>query len=259
MAEYTSYQLIPSIIGIEKGDVILLTSDITDLFLTCQEHGEHFDPNILLDKFQEAIGTEGTFLVPTYNWGFCQGKTFDYRKTPSKTGALGNAALRRKDFLRTKHPIYSFAVWGKDADDLYAMENVDSFGADSPFAYLEKADAKNVFIGSASMRNSFTYIHYVEQQLRASYRFSKMFRSHYVDQDGKDTEREYGMYVRNLDLDVVCTPDPFVDELYASHAIQSGQVNGVPYEVIRFSDVTPFIKNDILHNRSRKLCRYKGQ
>ena len=259
MAEYISYQKLPETMGIRKGDTILLTSDITDLFLQCQTHGEHFDPNILLDKFQEAIGEEGTLLIPTYNWGFCQGKTFDYRKTPSKTGALGNAALRRKDFLRTRHPIYSFAVWGKDAAYLHEMKNVESFGADSPFAYLENVNAKNVFVGTASIRNSFTYIHYIEQQLGATYRFSKVFRSHYVDEDGKDTEKEYAMYVRNLDLDVVCTPDPFVDELYDNRVVQSRIFNGVPYEVIRFSDVTPYIKNDILHNRSRKLCRFKGQ
>ena len=160
MSDYISYKKIPSVLKIEKGDVILLTSDITDLFLQCQENGEIMDVNILLDNFQEAIGEEGTLLVPTYNWGFCQGKAFDYKKTPSKTGAIGNAALRRKDFTRTKHPIYSFAVWGKDAVKLAAMDNIESFGPDSPFAYLEQVDAKNVFIG-ASLRNSFTYIHYI--------------------------------------------------------------------------------------------------
>ena len=259
MPEYISYQMIPSVIGVEKGDVILLTSDITDLFMQCQEHGEHFDVNVLLDRFQEAIGEEGTLLIPTYNWGFCQGKTFDYRRTPSKTGAIGNAALRRKDFVRTKHPIYSFAVWGKDAAELCAMDNVESFGADSPFAYLERVDGKNVFIGSASLRNSFTYIHYIEQKSGASYRFSKTFHSQYIDADGQESERDYAMYVRNLDLDVVCTPDPFVDELYANGVVKSGLIGSVPYEVIRFCDVTPFILNDILHNRSRKLCRYNGQ
>lgn len=259
MAEYISYQQIPIVMGIKRGDTVLLTSDITDLYLQCQEHGEQFDPNILLDKFQEAVGEEGTLLIPTYNWGFCKGKTFNYLRTPSKTGAIGNAALRRKDFVRTKHPIYSFAVWGKDADELYAMENVESFGADSPFAYLEKVNAINVFIGSASLRNSFTYIHYIEQKSGASYRFSKTFRSQYIDADGQKSERDYAMYVRNFDLDVVCTPDPFVDELYANGVVKSGLLGSVPYEMIRFRDVTPFILNDILHNRSRKLCRYNGQ
>ena len=258
MAEYISYQKLPSILKIEKGDVILLTSDITDLFLQCQENGEIMDVNILLDNFQEAIGEEGTLLVPTYNWGFCQGKAFDYKKTPSKTGAIGNAALRRKDFTRTKHPIYSFAVWGKDAVKLAEMDNIESFGPDSPFAYLEQVDAKNVFIG-ASLRNSFTYIHYIEQKLKAPYRFSKVFRSHYIDQDKVDTVRDYSMYVRDLDLDVVCAPNPFVDILYANQVVQHGLINGVPYEVIRFSEVTPYIQNDILYNRSKNLCKYKGQ
>ena len=258
MAEYISYQKLPSILKIEKGDVILLTSDITDLFLQCQENGEILDVNILLDNFQEAIGEEGTLLIPTYNWGFCQGKAFDYKKTPSKTGAIGNAALRRKDFTRTKHPIYSFAVWGKDAVKLAEMDNIESFGPDSPFAYLEQVDAKNVFIG-ASLRNSFTDIHYIEQKLKAPYRFSKVFRSHYIDQDKVDTVRDYSMYVRDLDLDVVCAPNPFVDILYANQVVQHGLINGVPYEVIRFSEVTPYIQNDILYNRSKNLCKYKGQ
>ena len=258
MSDYISYKKIPSVLKIEKGDVILLTSDITDLFLQCQENGDIMDVNILLDNFQEAIGEEGTLLVPTYNWGFCQGKAFDYKKTPSKTGAIGNAALRRKDFTRTKHPIYSFAVWGKDAVKLAAMDNIESFGPDSPFAYLEQVNAKNVFIG-ASLRNSFTYIHYIEQKLGAKYRYSKKFKSHYIDQNKVDTVKEYAMYVRDLDLGVVCAPDPFVDTLYANHIVQHGHINGVPYEVIRFNDVTPFIQEDILHNKSKNLCRYHGQ
>ena len=258
MSDYISYKKIPSVLKIEKGDVILLTSDITDLFLQCQENGEILDVNILLDNFQEAIGEEGTLLIPTYNWGFCQGKAFDYKKTPSKTGAIGNAALRRKDFTRTKHPIYSFAVWGKDAVKLAEMDNIESFGPDSPFAYLEQVNAKNVFIG-ASLRNSFTYIHYIEQKLGAKYRYSKKFKSHYIDQNKVDTVKEYAMYVRDLDLGVVCAPDPFVDTLYANHIVQHGHINGVPYEVIRFNDVTPFIQEDILHNKSKNLCRYHGQ
>ena len=258
MSDYISYKMIPSVLKIEKGDVVLLTSDITDLFLQCQDNGEILDVNILLDHFKEAVGEEGTLLIPTYNWGFCQGKPFDYKKTPSKTGAIGNAALRRKDFIRTKHPIYSFAVWGKDADKLVAMDNIESFGSDSPFAYLEQVNAKNVFIG-ASLRNSFTYIHYIEQKLGAKYRYSKMFKSHYIDLNKVDTVREYAMYVRDLDLGVVCAPDPFVDTLYSNHIVQHGFINGVPYEVIRFSDVTPFIQDDILHNNSKNLCRYYGQ
>ena len=259
MNDYISYQELPALMGIEKGDIILLSSDITDLYIQCRKHGEKLDLNILIDKFQEAIGPEGTLLIPTYNWGFCKGKTFDYRKTPSKTGVIGDTALKRDDFRRTKHPIYSFAVWGKDADYLCSLDDIESFGPQSPFAYLEQHHGKNAFIGGASLRNCFTYIHYMEQKLNAPYRFSKKFRAPYIDNSGKETEQEYAMYVRDLDLDVVCAPDPFVDILYAKQLVKSGYINGVLYEIIRFDDVTPIIEKDIISNRSKNLCTYKGQ
>ena len=142
MSDYISYQELPALMGIEKGDIILLSSDITDLYIQCRKHGEKLDLNVLLDKFQEAIGPEGTLLIPTYNWGFCKGKTFDYKNSPSKTGVIGDTALKRKDFRRTKHPIYSFAVWGKDIDYLCSLDDVESFGPNSPFAYLEKNHGK---------------------------------------------------------------------------------------------------------------------
>ena len=138
------------------------------------------------------------------------------------------------------------------------MDNIESFGPDSPFAYLEQVDAKNVFIG-ASLRNSFTYIHYIEQKLGAKYRYSKMFKSHYIDQNKVDTVKEYAMYVRDLDLGVVCAPDPFVDTLYANHVVLHGLINGVPYEVIRFSEVTPYIQNDILYNSVKSIKQSETQ
>ena len=50
MSDYISYKKIPSVLKIEKGDVILLTSDITDLFLQCQENGEIMDAKTLTPR-----------------------------------------------------------------------------------------------------------------------------------------------------------------------------------------------------------------
>ena len=64
MSDYISYKMIPSVLKIEKGDVVLLTSDITDLFLQCQDNGEILDVNILLDHFKKLLEKRGPFSSP---------------------------------------------------------------------------------------------------------------------------------------------------------------------------------------------------
>lgn len=114
MSEYVSCgEIAGELSRIQKGDVVYVVSDILELAKNARENGERFDRDVFLDSLKEAVGENGTLLIPTFNWDFCRGIPFDYVKTPGKTGALGNAALKRSDFKRTRHPIYSFAVWEK--------------------------------------------------------------------------------------------------------------------------------------------------
>ena len=99
---------------IRKGDKIIITSDILKILIQFKKKKINFDPNNLIDILKKKIGKKGTLLIPTFNWDFCKGKTFNFHNTPSQSGALGNVALKRKDFLRSFNPIYSFAVTGKD-------------------------------------------------------------------------------------------------------------------------------------------------
>ena len=143
---YISYLELPKHWGLQRGDIVLLTSDIMQLMFTAMRQGERFERDAFLDAILGVIGDEGTLLIPTFNWDFCKGKTFDYYKTPCKTGSLGKIALKRDDFKRTKHPIYSFAVWGKDKEELCARDYKSSFGIESPFTYCKERNAKNIFI-----------------------------------------------------------------------------------------------------------------
>ena len=89
---------------------MFVSSDIKRLVFVCHSHGEFFDANKFIDNFIEIIGDNGSLVFPIFNWDFCIGIPFDYYKTPSKVGALTSVALKRKDFKRTQHPIYSFVV-----------------------------------------------------------------------------------------------------------------------------------------------------
>lgn len=197
--KYVPYLEIASCLDLKKGDRIYLSSDIMAISYMAQLNGEKFDMNRFIDSFMDVLSLEGTLLIPTFNFQFSNKGTYDYRKSPSTTGALGNAALHRKDFKRTKHPMHSFSVWGKDKEYLCNMENLNSFGDDSPFAYMKDRNVIQIMLGTDYQR-SMTFVHYVENKANVPYRFYKEFKGNYIDENGIETERIYEYPARNLEL-----------------------------------------------------------
>ena len=153
----------------------------------------------------EKVGKSGTLMFPTYNWDFCKGIEFDYKKTMSFCGALSNTALKRKDFLRTKNPIYSFAVTGKDKDLICNMKHDNCFSLNSPFGYLIKNKGKNLFIDLHYRIGGFPFVHLAEQQVGVKYRFLKIFTGNYIDDSNNKSKVNYSMYVRDPKSKVAIT------------------------------------------------------
>lgn len=207
-------------LGIEKGDILYISSDITMLMyrvsktysIKTKEAKKEF-MNKFVDTLKEMVGEQGTLLVPMFTWSFCRGVEYDARSTPGEVGALGNWILdNRTDFRRTKHPLYSFMVTGKDADLLYNMENKTAWGADSPFSYLHHNHGKNLLI-NVTLERCFTFTHYVEECLKVPYRYFKDFSGTYIDENGNKSNRTYTMYVRDLAIESrQVTPDDCLDK-----------------------------------------------
>ena len=147
------YESIIEEVKIKKNDKILLSADITRLLVHCKKNNKIFDANEFLNSIINKIGNNGTLILPTFNFDFCEGKSYDYLKTLPMTGHLAKIALSRKDFRRTLHPIHSFAVWGKDKNYLCNLKNLSSFDSSSPFAYMHKESVKNFIIGESLLKN----------------------------------------------------------------------------------------------------------
>ncbi|HOO28118.1 MAG TPA: DUF2172 domain-containing protein, partial [Lachnospiraceae bacterium] len=259
MSKYIKLKELAANLGLKKGDNVLVTSDVKQLLYSLMEHGDETDLNVLIDGIINVIGEEATLVFPTFNWSFCKGQAFDYHKTPCKTGSLGKLALQRDDFKRTKHPIYSFAVWGKGKDELCALDNKSSFGKDSPFTYMTQHRFKNLLIDK-DCQHSFVYVHYVEEQEGpVAYRYLKDFRAAYTDGNGVTREAVYSMNVRDLDLDVDILIYPFEPDFEAAGVMRRFYVNDMEYKLIDLAGAYPIIAEDVRHNRSRKLCSYIGQ
>lgn len=256
---YIPLKELASHLRLHKGDRVFVTSDVKQLLYDLITHEDDTDLQILIDKMIAIIGPEGTLVFPTFNWAFCKGEPYDHYKTPCKTGSLGKLALERDDFRRTKHPIYSFAVWGKGQDEMCAMDNKSSFGADSPFAYMVKNGFRNLFIDK-DLQHSFVFVHYVEESVGpVPYRYLKDFTADYTDADGHTTRATYSMNVRDLDLDVENVIYAYEPEFEEKGVMQRFFINGLEYKLIELKQAYPIIAEDVRHNRSRRLCTYKGQ
>lgn len=197
---------------IHEGDVVYVGSDIAGVIMGAIKELElrgKAEQNAFLDgiidTLKTSVGEEGTLLFPVYSWDFCRGKGFDYYKTKGEVGAFNNYILEnRKDFIRTKHPLYSFMVWGKDAAKLAAMDYQEAWGEASIFVYMHENKAKELDLNVDALR-SMTFKHYVEQSVKVPYRYPKFFLGKYTDENGVTEMRSYSMYVRDLSVEMKST------------------------------------------------------
>ena len=191
--EYIPYKKIAEKLGIARGDTVLLTSDILALAMKARKEEKEFISDPFINSFFEEVGTDGTLMIPSYNFDLEDGDGFDMLKTEPMTGSLAIAAMKDERFKRTQHPLHSFLVRGKDRDRLVTMENISSFGIDSPFAYLLEQDALMIFAGTTP-GEAMTFTHFVEEREQVWYRKYKRLRINYSGADGRTELRSYKLY-----------------------------------------------------------------
>ena len=248
-------------LGITKGDIVYVGSDITQLLVVLrkkedrksrEEQNEFL--HAMIDALQEQVGEEGTLLFPVYTWSFCKGKPYDVSKTLGTVGVLNNWVLKnRTDFRRTAHPLYSFMVWGKDAEMLLAMDNQEAWGKDSPFEYFKEQHAK-LFLLNVTLQRAFTFMHYVEQSVEVPYRYHKYFLGNYTDAKGHTTARCYSMYVRDLDIETEeYMPDSFMEEAGLLHGVHTEDLT---LKVIDMAEAYPVVAEDLLHNGGKNCYHF---
>lgn len=258
MKEYISYQEIPNRIGLRPGDCVYLSSDLMALALTVKKNGENFCMDEFINAFLEQITQTGTLMIPTFHFDFSNKGVYDYRNTPSSTGALGNVALKREDFCRTKHPMHSFAVWGKDQELLCGMQNLNSFGKDSPFGYMHENNVIQIMLGTDYQR-SMTFVHYVENMAKVPYRFYKEFTGEYVDERGERSNRTYEYPARYLELGSVERFNRVGEILEEQKIVKEFVLNDIPIKKVPLGESYPIIYHDAKYNMCRNLYDFEKE
>lgn len=218
-------------IDINRGDNIYISSELLGVLYSFHKKGEKFDPNIFLNDIIDYIGEEGTVIIPTYTFSFSNYGIYDYCKTKSEVGYLGNVALQRHDFQRTLHPMHNMAVYGKNKELLCGLKNTNSFGEDSPFAWMIEHNTKEVGIG-LSFEKATTYFHYIENMAQVPYRYNKVFKGEYIDKNGDRSIREYDYPARRLDIGYTKKKEGFKKILIDSDSYIEYCIDGIDAYVI---------------------------
>jgi aminoglycoside 3-N-acetyltransferase len=214
-------------LGVERDDTMFVHAGLHGaLRVAGATAGEKVET--VLDGLSAAV-PDGTLVMPTFTYSFCNGEDFDPDSTPSGVGALSERFRRLPGVRRTADPLFSAALRGPVPERwearLFAAGDKDCFGADSVFAFLREAGAKIVFFGVGF--EYCTYVHHVEWLLEVPYRYPKEFRG--AVRSGDEAREVTATYlVRPLDEDVESFFDPLADELLATGGARSAVLGDGP-------------------------------
>ena len=98
--------------GLQKGDKVLLHSNLKYLFKSLLNKNIIFNLDDIADSILEFLGPKGTLVLPTFNFDFCNGKPFSFLDTQSQMGIFSEIFRNKNKLNRTWHPVYSFSIHG---------------------------------------------------------------------------------------------------------------------------------------------------
>jgi len=158
-------------IGIKKGDKLLVHSSLSSFGYV--EGGA----NTVIDALIEAVGFEGTVLVPTLT-GSAElspqnPPVFDVLATPCWTGKIPESFRSRKNARRSYHPTHSVAGIGADVETLIKnhYEDITPCGIKSPYYKLGELGGYILLIGVGL--DVSTAFHTVEELAEVDYHLQK--------------------------------------------------------------------------------------
>lgn len=222
--------------GIGAGDTLFLHSDaIVTAQMGPKPQEERF--HLLLDALMEAIGPEGTLIVPTFTYSFCRNEVFDVWKTPclpKDVGLFPEFVRNRERVTRSLCPIFSVAALGRHAGILRDIEIGDCFGAKSIFGWLHQRNAKIVWLACPFDR--VTFVHYVEQHHGVPYRYHKSFVGRIVTHQGDTLECCVNYYVRDYEKKLSWNLGPLKKRLEEKGKMKTGVIGRVGLLVVTAGD-----------------------
>jgi len=124
-------------VGLPRGAVVMVHSSLSQFGYV--DGGAE----TVIEALLEAIGPEGTLVMPTLSCSWLGRRPFDPATTPCRVGAIPEAFRKRPGVLRSPHPTHSVAAFGPKAREIISdhVPEEPVFGPRSAYAKLYDLDA----------------------------------------------------------------------------------------------------------------------
>jgi aminoglycoside 3-N-acetyltransferase len=180
-------------IGVKNGDILLVHSALSKIGYV--DGGA----DAVIDALLEAVGEEGTVLVPTLtgsaDLSASNPPVFDVAKTPCWTGIIPETFRRRPEAIRSLHPTHSVSAIGKKAREITKNhENcLTPCGRGSPYDKLAEWGGYVLLVGVKL--DCCTLLHSAEELAGLPYHMqASPVDARLIDKDGKTRTVQLGIH-----------------------------------------------------------------
>lgn len=238
-------------LGIKVGDSLLVHSSLFNLG-KIRDYEIAEIPGLFVQILLKHVGKEGTIVVPTFNFDFCEGKPFNRQQSPSKNmGVLAEYIRLLPNSYRSSHPMQSVATIGRLAEKICAPDTASSFNEEGPYSIMLNNNAKLLLIG-ASIQSA-SLIHYAEERAKVPYRYWENFEGKYIDTSGERVET-YKMYVRDLNSNPVLDLSKIENWLIENDKLKISKLGSGH---IKICNCTDFVSITISRLKDNPYCLLK--
>ena len=157
-------------LGVEAGDTLLVHSALSELGWVAG------GPQAVVDALQRVVTESGTVVMPTHSTQYSDPSVWTsppvpeewveriedamppFRAAVTPTRSMGAIAECFRDYpgtQRSRHPLYSFAAWGADAEAIVADHSFEhGMGENSPLAAVYEREGSVLLLGTGHETDS---------------------------------------------------------------------------------------------------------